>query len=183
MIGPRDLRRGFLLVVVLAATGARGETPPTPPVEPASRHHLSPEISQAVAEKLPKYHDPAPPKPAEAPAEPSQDNPDILHLDKLTVWTGKQPLPSEYALMTPKARVELGLRKFPGLRILNIFGLNNGIAAAMVAEEHEVEAKQALVDTVRNTRTDNDPESRRIDRFLLDALARPNMEWAGQAKP
>jgi hypothetical protein len=146
---------------------------------------LSPEIVKAVIQELPRYAPPAPAKVApEPPADEGKDSsPGVLHLPKLTVKERPPTLPSNFELLTPRGRLELALKTHPGLRIGNFFGMNNGIALAMQAEERKLEQKAALTDTVRRTTRDNSPEGKKLMRLINDAFRGPNNDWATSGGP
>ena len=183
MSEPRYLRCGLLTALVLVAISVKGQAPMALSALRAPVHSISPEIVKAVDAKLPKYKDVAVQKTPEAPSDATKDSPDILHLEKLTVRADRQRLPTDYAMLTPNGRMDLALKTYPGVRIGNFFGANNGYATAMQAEQWMVVEKQAVADAVRNSRTDNGPESKRAERLLRNALAQPSMYWAGQGKP
>ena len=184
MSGSHALRRlGALTAMALLGTSMRGQSPaPHSAARPV--HSISPDIVQAVIGKLPKYAPPVPPKIAEPPPdESSTASGDIFRLPKVTVRERAPDRPDPFDLLTPKGKLELALKSHPGLCIGNIFGMNNGIALAMQAEERDVEKKAALTDTVRHTTTDNSPESKQMMRLLKAALQRPNTDWAGKSSP
>ena len=176
--GPHYFYLGMLTAMAWAGADLRGQG--------AGRTHiLSPEIVKAVIEKLPKYAPPGPPKNAPAPlADESKDSSSgVLHLPKVTVKERPPTLPPTFDLLTPKGRLELAFKKYPGLRIGNFFGMNNGIALAMQAEERKLEQKDALTATVRRTTRDNSPESKKLVRLIDDAFRGPNTDWATSGGP
>jgi hypothetical protein len=184
LMGGRDhFRTSLLAALLLAGTAMKGQAPAAPAMR-SPVHSISPEIVQAVAKKLPKYTPSSAAKTPEviAPAE-VNESPDILRLPKLTVKAAPPTQLSDYDVLTPSGRLDLALRLHPGLRIGNIFGMNNGIALAMLAEERDVEKKAALTDTVRHTTSDNGPEGKRMMRLLKAAFQRPNTEWLGKSSP
>lgn len=166
------------MVVIIAWTGVSSiEAENSAAPAPRPRRTLSDKVVHEVETKLPKY-DPAP-KPAEAPAptnDESSGSPDVLHLPTVTV-TAETPLPPDWAMVTPKARLEMAIKARPGIKIGNIFGMNNGYALEMQHEQRDVEKKAALSEIVANTRTDDSAESRRVDALLKAALARTSTGW------
>jgi hypothetical protein len=182
--GTHYLHWGMLTAMVWAGPWVKGEDNGASPTT-GRAHILSPEIVQAVIQKLPKYAPPTPAKTApERPADEGKDSShDVLHLPKLTVKERPPRRPSDFELLTPKGRLELVLKKYPGLRIGNFFGMNNGIALAMQAEERKLEEKAALTDTVRRSTTDNSPESKKLMRLINDAFRGPNNDWATSGGP
>jgi hypothetical protein len=184
--GPRHFRSGLLVVVLtLATTNVRGQVSRAISAHPPV-HSFSPEIVQAVAAKLPKYDPTAAEKSNSDEVAASNDayeSDGVLYLPKVTVRKDRLSTPSDFEFLTPKGRMELAFKKYPGVRIGNILGLNDGYAAAMQVEDREVARKESVKETVERTRTDNGPESRRIDQLLKAALARPSMFWAGDKGP
>jgi hypothetical protein len=174
------LRLGALTAMALLGTKMRGQsTAPHPATGPV--HSISPDIVRAVIGKLPKYAPPAPSKTTEpASDESSTGSGDIFRLPKVTVRERAPDRPDPFDLLTPKGKLELALKSHPGLRVGNIFGMNNGIALAIQAEERDVEKKAALTDTVRHTTSDSSPEGKRMMRLLKAALQRPNTDWMGK---
>jgi hypothetical protein len=193
---PRHFRSGWLVVVLaLATTSASGQASRAIPTH-APVHSLSPGIVEAVDAKLPKYDPTAAEKSSSDKAASSEayESAGVLYLPKVTVRKDRLSTPSDFEFLTPKGRMELAFKKYPGLKIGNIFGLNkgeqgrpiradNGDAATTQAEDREVARKESVKETVDRTRTDNGPESRRIDQLLKAALARSSMFWAGDKGP
>lgn len=182
---PRHFRSGWLVVVLaLATTSVSGQASRAIPTH-APVHSLSPGIVEAVDAKLPKYDPTAAEKSSSDKAASSEayESAGVLYLPKVTVRKDRLSTPSDFEFLTPKGRMELAFKKYPGVRIGNILGLNDGYAAAMQAEDREVARKESVKETVDRTRTDNGPESRRIDQLLKAALARPSMFWAGDKGP
>lgn len=164
------------MAAILAGVSLRGAENSGSPV-PASPRAISEKVIHEVEVKLPKYN-PAP-KPASEPAparEDSSDSPDVLRLPTVTV-TAETPLPPDWALVTPKERLALALKARPGLKVGNLFGMNNGIALVMQREERDVQKKADLTEIVKNTRTDDSAESKRVDKLLKAALARDTPGW------
>lgn len=182
--GARHLRCGLLTALVLVATRTNAQSPAGVSThEPV--HSISPEIVQAVAAKLPKYDSKAAEKShqEEVVSRDAYESAGVLYLPKVTVRKDRLSTPDDFAFLTPKGRMELAFKKYPGVRIGNLLGLNDGYAAAMQAEDREVARKESAKETVERTRTDDGPESRRIDKLLKAALARPSMDWAGAKGP
>ncbi|MEO6994037.1 MAG: hypothetical protein ABI273_10430 [Lacunisphaera sp.] len=195
MNGPCHLRYGLLTALALVVTSANAQTPTRISThEPV--HSISPEIMEAVVAKLPKY-DPTAAEKSDSnktAANEAYESGGVLYLPKVTVSKGRVSTPSDFAFLTPKGRMELAFKTFPGLRIGNVLGANkgkeglpfradNGDATTMQAESREVARKESMKETVERTRTDDGPESRRLDKLLKAALARPSMFWAGDDRP
>jgi hypothetical protein len=174
----------MLTAMVWAGPAVKGQHNGASPTTGRARI-LSPEIVQAVIQKLPKYAPPTPAKTAPEPpgGEGKDSSHDMLHLPKLTVKERPPTRPSDFELLTPKGRLELALKKYPGLRIGNLFGMNNGIALAMQAEERKLEEKAAVTDTVRRSTKDSSPESKKLMRQINDAFRGPNNDWATSGGP
>jgi hypothetical protein len=193
--GSRHLRCGLLTALVLVATRTSAQSLAGVSTH-GPVHSISPEIVHAVAAKLPKYDPTAAEKSRQEEVAPrdAYESAGILYLPKVTVRKDRLSTPDDFAFLTPKGRMELAFKTFPGLRIGNFFGANtgkeglpfradNGDATTMQAEAREVARKESARETVERTRTDNGPESRRIDKLLKAALARPSMDWAGAKGP
>lgn len=175
--GSHHFRSGMLAAMALAGAELKAQSPAVP-VLPPPVHSISPEIRQAVTEKLPKYTPPPPTKVSEPGHEEVSNSPDVLRLPKVTVRAAPPTtFPPNFATLTPKQRLDLALKTNPGLRLGNILGMNNGIAMAMQQEQRELENRTALIETVKFTKTDDSPESRRIDRLVKAATQRPSTGW------
>lgn len=87
--------------------------------------------------RLPKDLLPAESSPVAAAAS-DNDGPapeGVVRLPRYEVRERRLPAFKERELLAPAARVDLYLKRHPGLRIGNLFGLNRGIARAMIEEE------------------------------------------------
>jgi hypothetical protein len=164
------------MIMVLGGISLAGAENPGMPASTV-KPKLSEKIVHEVDNKLPKY-DPSSEGGKESlpAAEEPNASPDVLRLPTVTV-TAETPLPPEWAMVTPKERLDRAIKARPGLKIGNIFGTNNGYALEMQREEHDVQKKAGLTEIISNTRTDNSAESRRIDRLLKDAVALPGTGW------
>jgi hypothetical protein len=91
-----------------------------------------------------------PPEAVIASAAPTEDNgraPEgVVRLPRYTVGGRRIPKFKEREILTPTARIDLYLKRHPGLRVGNLFGLNRGIAAAMIAEEDEIDRRREMND-------------------------------------
>jgi hypothetical protein len=67
---------------------------------------------------------------------------EIVEMAPYIVAEPKAKAPKEYQMLTPKGRVELALKRRPGLKFLNFWGLNNGIAVAMLQEDLALERRR-----------------------------------------
>jgi hypothetical protein len=145
-------------------------------------HLLSPEIRAEITASVPKYLAPLPAAPRESSsADGAGANPDdVLHLVKITV-RAPRPLPfSSYEFLTPKGRLELAKKLFPGLQGPFAF-LNGGIALALLEQEIELQKKRALSEMTTRTSLLDNPRDRETDQEMGNALARPNTDWRGGA--
>ncbi len=109
--------------------------------------------------------------------EPAVETNGVLNLPKITVRPGMKEGPSDYSFLTTKGRMDLALKTRPGLRVGNIFGLNNKIALFMQLEEQEVKAKTVLFHRVDRVLIDDSADSRETKRMLESALGRANAGW------
>lgn len=129
---------------------------PVPGGSSAARARLvSPEIAARLAAGVPKYEPLA--IPASPPAEPG---PDLREIDRprntivrlppyLVPDRKPPPMLKEREIQTPRARLELALKTFPGARLGSFWIFNNhGIALAMLAEEERLERKREFEDLV-----------------------------------
>jgi len=146
---------------------------------PVAPHRGSSWLTVVLAAELPKF---APPPPAEAAEstiadEAAVDKDGVLALPTMTVRPGMKESPSDYAFLTAKGRMDLAMKSYPGLRLGNIFGLNQGIATAKQGEEQEVRAKARLYHRVERVLLDDGTDSRETRRMLEAALGRANADW------
>ncbi len=177
MSGCRHLRPEALAVVVLFM-GIELRPADTPDAPPVSRRPSS-WISEVLAAELPKY---TPRPPAEATevstsTEAAVERDGVLNLPTVTVRPVMKESPADYAFLTAKGRMDLALKTHPGIRVGNIFGLNNGIALFMQMEEQEVRKKAVLFHRVDRVLIDDSPDARETLRMLKSALGRANADW------
>ncbi len=101
-----------------------------------------------VIVRLPK--DMLPPEAIPAPVVSSENHepaPEgVVRLPRYDVREGRLPNFKEREILSPTARVDLYLKRHPGLRIGNLFGLNRGIASAMIAEEDAIDRRREMAD-------------------------------------
>lgn len=96
-----------------------------------SKDLLPPEATPAAAASF-ENHEPAPEG--------------VVRLPSYDVRERRLPNFKEREILTPTARVDLYLRRHPGLRIGNLFGWNRGIASAMIAEEDAIDRRREMSD-------------------------------------
>jgi hypothetical protein len=184
MNGCRHLRHEVLAVLVLLM-GIEVRPADTPDAPPVSRRPLS-WITEVLAAELPKYE----PHPAAGPTElstasqPAVERDGVLNLPTVTVRPVMKESPADYSFLTAKGRMDLALKTHPGLRVGNIFGLNNGIGLFMQMEEQEVSKKAVLLNRVQSSVIDSGPESMALLRLIKEAIVRPNNEaLSGRSLP
>ena len=195
--------KSALLALALAATltvNAQESPPPSPEAEkivnePTTGVKLSPEVSQKLTDKLPKYAPQAEtaekpaatatetaPAPGVAPVDSAAvpTDPEILHLKKVTVTPRKRPRLTDDVIMSTKAyNDKLAKEKLSSLdrNVLNKFTLPSwfgGVSAAERArEERNRELRAQTAEDVFNMAKVvevNDPEQAKA---LRDAVNRP----------
>lgn len=146
---------------------------------PRAARRASSWVTELLAAELPKY---APHPPAEATestvaSEPAVEKDGVLALPTMRVRPVIKESPSDYAFLTAKGRMDLAMKTYPGIRVGNIFGLNNGIALFMQMEEQEVRAKTRLYHRVERVLLDDSADSRDTRGMLESALGRANADW------
>ncbi len=136
-------------------------------------------ITEVLAADLPKYvpHASDETVVVTQSTEAAVERDGVLSLPKMSVRPVMKESPSDFAWLTAKGRMELALKTHPGLRIGNLFGLNNGIALYMQMEEQEVKTKAALFHRVERVLMDDSADSRETLRMLESALGRANADW------
>ena len=166
----RPLPRAPLLLVVAAFAvshlAAQNAGPPPSPATPAAitpaperPRPFSPGIAAKLAEQMPKFVPPQPAAASPADATAAAPPPDLRELDQpkntivrlpsYLVQDEKPPVFKERHLLTPKGRLALGFKLYPGLRFgsLPFFG-NDGWALAMLKEDHRLERQAEMTDLV-----------------------------------
>ena len=140
----------FVLAGALGASGAetspllRVDRPvPPAPAAPAKPRGISPAVAEKLSAAAPKYVVPTAVKPA---ADTSVDRRDIdkprngiIRLPSYIVQEDRPPQINHRDILTPKGQLDLGFKRHPGLRIGNLWGLNNRWAYAMLEEEERLE--------------------------------------------
>jgi hypothetical protein len=128
---------------------------------PAHARPMSPAIAARIAEKMPPF------APQSAPASftesvtvnPVTLSPDpretdkprntIIRLPSYLVQEDKPPVFKERELLTPRGKLALGLKRYPGLKFGNIWFLrNDGWALAMLEEDFALERKAEMTNLV-----------------------------------
>jgi hypothetical protein len=164
----------------------RADTAPRPPADSdGTTRTVSPGIAAALSESMPKYSPPTP-TPA-ATAEPQDmrdiDKPknEIPRLPKYVVHEARPPVFRNRDLYTPAELIQLSLKAHPGLRIGNLFGLNNDAARDMLWDDERQQDISDLNDTAHAMALGGDPaEGRYILQETQDTYMRtPDLNWGG----
>jgi hypothetical protein len=119
---------------------------------PVKSRPVSPEKAAQLAAVVPKF-EPVPQPPAEPPPDLREtDKPrnTIIRLPDFVVQQRKAPVLKERDVLTAEAKLELALRKNPGLRFGSFWIFrNDGIALLMAAEEERLEKKREMGELIR----------------------------------
>lgn len=128
-----------------------------PPAEAGSKSRaVSAETSAKIGAGMPKF---SPPKPAEAAApaaapvaeakEADKPRNTIIRLPRHVVQDRRDPVIKDREILTPKGKLELALKRYPGLRFGSLpFLSNNGIAMLLLEEDLRLERKTEMEDLV-----------------------------------
>lgn len=149
------------------------------PVVPTAAAGLSERIRDAIRAGLPKYQL----QPANddvrmiESSERAVERDGVLRLPTVTVEARTQPRIDGYEMLTPKGRMELALKKYPGIKLGNLFGLNNGIALALLQEEIEAQKREEMRDLVERVSTGGGAEDKVLNDLLKDATTRIPQYW------
>ncbi len=119
---------------------------------------MSPTTAARLAEKMPRFVPPqaAPPTAASAgPDEPPVDLREtdkprntIVRLPKFMVMEDKPPTFKEREILTPKGHLSLAYKRYAGLKIGNLGGLNDALALAMLEEDRILERQAEMSNLV-----------------------------------
>ena len=119
---------------------------PLPTTTPVDRREIDRPRNAIV--RLPR--DLLPPEPVIASAGPAEDEgvaPEgVVRLPRYTVPGRRIPRFKEREILTPAARIDLYLKRHPGMRIGNFFGLNRGAAASMIADQDASDRRREMTD-------------------------------------
>ena len=119
---------------------------PGPAATPVDRREVDRPRNAIV--RLPK--DLLPPEAVIGPASLPDDNgaaPDgVVRLPRYEVQERRLPRFKDREILTFSGRVDTYLKRHPGLHFGNLFGLNRGIAAAMIAEQDEIDRRHEMND-------------------------------------
>lgn len=153
---------GLLLLIAGAPSRVSGENlpslfaspPPLPnPPTPPPPRAISAETAAKLAALAPKFEPGPAPSLSDAldldnveagrPSLPGR--PAIVRLPSYIVTEPKIKLPSEHAMLTPRGRLELALRRNPGLRLGELGPLNNNFWANALLDEDRAKERTAEV--------------------------------------
>ena len=177
MTGHRYLRFAacFLAFFPLGDSAASDGAPAS---APRSGWRPAAHIREAIAAKLPKYvpHQLA----AETgPEEEMEVRQGMIILPKMMVDDDRLPAPrSDMAWLTPRGRLDRALKQYPGTRIGNILGTNNGWALFRQVEAVEAGRKDVLKERVESVVLDDTAYDRQTLNLLKAALMPINREFA-----
>jgi hypothetical protein len=138
-----------LLLLAAAFAGAAEERSPLlkdpeppPPAPPYQPHVVSSEMAAKLASVAPRFTPPA----ALARKDPVVESHDadkprngIVRLPRYLVLETRIPDFPQRRMLTPLGRVDLALKRHPGLKFGPLAFLNNGIGLAMLEEEERLE--------------------------------------------
>lgn len=124
--------------------------PAAPPaLLPPAPRAISPEAAAKLAALAPKFSvaDTPVPNPAARERDPDRPRNTIIRLPNYIVTEPKIKMPKQREMLTPKGRLELALKRYPGLRFGNIgFLRNDGIALMMYEEDLRLERMREMAD-------------------------------------
>jgi len=143
-----------LLLALPGYAADNADAPATP-----RRQGLKPEAAAALKAALPKYNPPPAANPAPATAQSDAAEEGVLLLPEHFVTDEKIRQIPEYDMLTVKGKIDLALKRHPGLKLGAFAGLNAGIGLAMLAEEEAIQKRQraaALVELSAFSRATTD---------------------------
>ncbi len=155
------------MALLLSLPGYAAEA--DPPASVTARRGLSSEASAALKAALPKYITPKPTATPPAPASTvtdsngTEERPDgILLLPDYFVTDDKILQLDEFEMLTPKGKIDLAMKRYPGLKVGPFAKLNGGIGLMMLQEERALDVSRRAGDLLKTT----------SDSKLRDALRR-----------
>jgi hypothetical protein len=131
------------------------------PTRPKRERVMSDEVAATLATGMPKYN---PPKPVEPKPEDEQtdlretDKPrnGIIRLPKYVVKEPKPPVFREHDLHTGSEMTDIGLRRYIGLNIGNLGGLNRPVSLLMYQEKERLDNMADLKEDAKNAKRSGD---------------------------
>jgi len=161
-----------------AAEAEGAAAAPLPP-----EHKLSSRVSEVIRSELPRYVAYVPPSEAEIATEleawATEMKDGTLHLPKMTVREVRKAPVTSTDWFTNHGRMDYALKRFPGTRIGNIFGLNNAWAWARLTEDIEAERHDALKERGRSVLSIENTAEDQENKKLLDAA----LMYSGRPAP
>lgn len=162
----------------------------TTAASPSTARGISPQTAARLAALTPKYTPPPPAAPAdENPVvKDTEDKPKngIVRLPAYLVREPKMPALSEAQVLTPRGRVDLAYKAFPGLRFGNIWFLRNDAIANAMLEEELMAARAREIADLMSLLPANQPESdsprARLIRDALTPRSSPSQMGAGDGR-
>ena len=155
--------------------------PASNPAAPSDRPRtVSSELAAKLSLNAPKF---IPPKPdgekAPAPPDPRETDKsknDIIRLPNYIVKEDKPPVFPNRELLTPEGKLQEALRRRPGFRIL----ASDGVALAMLEEEHHLERVSEMNDLIGILQLGRDAEAIKVKSPLKNApLRQPSWFYLG----
>jgi hypothetical protein len=149
------LRIVTTVLAVNAARAAESENPASPPVVPQPAPAARPRLifsrvedgSTLVEAKVLAVGEKPPTQPVLALSDLPPPDKDVFRLPAYIVQEPKLPAFKERELLTPKGKIDLALKRHPGLRFGSLpFFSNNGIGLAMLEEEFRLERLHEMAD-------------------------------------
>jgi len=127
---------------------------------------MSDRVSSTLSTKLPKY---SPPPKSTGPEVDLRDvdkpRNEIIRLPKYVVEEKKSPVFRGHELLTPAGRLDLALKRHPGLRFGPLAFLNHGWALAMLAEEERLDRISEMKDVARTVSVNDPADAAEIKRL------------------
>jgi hypothetical protein len=165
--------------VTQRGAGTQSAPPGTPATRPVAPRAISPETAAKLNASAPKFVA-TPPINERAVAAPDESKElenvkprnTIIRLPEYVVRDPKVPQIKEREVLTPSGRLALARKRNPGIRVGNLFGLNNGVALAMLAEEERLERKREFEDLASLTRLSDPANHPKIKRQVEQAFMR-----------
>jgi hypothetical protein len=136
-------------VPTVAGTAEKSALPAPPPTTADAPRAISAETAAKLTAPIPKFVAPPPEiaaVPAPAAVEEVKPRNTIIRLPDYIVRDAKTPPPKEREVLTPRGRLELARKRHPGLKLGNLWGLNDGWALAMLAEQERLDRKREFED-------------------------------------
>jgi hypothetical protein len=163
----------------------RAQDTPTPaPQSDGTAKSVSPSVAAALADVMPKYIAPTPQPAAPAASQEAADGDkpknEIPRLPQYVVRERRPPVFRNQDLYSPSGLVDLSFKGHPGLKIGNLFGLNEGPARDMAYDDQRLQNIEDLNETAYSMARGGDNDEAQ---FILKANQDANMRDAGDFGP